>query len=110
MTLADWVTAPDNPYFAKAAVNRLWAHFFGVGLVDPEDDLRKDNPPSHPELLDELAKEFVAHDFDVQYLIRAITASDAYQRTSAVGEGRRHQSPCFRTDESETTDARTIVR
>jgi Protein of unknown function (DUF1553)/Protein of unknown function (DUF1549) len=87
VTLAEWVIAPDNPFFAKAAVNRLWAHFFGIGLVDPEDDLRKDNPPSHPELLDEMAKEFVAHDFDVQYLIRAITASDAYQRTSAVGEG-----------------------
>ncbi|HTK73622.1 MAG TPA: DUF1553 domain-containing protein [Gemmataceae bacterium] len=87
VTLAEWVTAPDNPYFAKAAVNRLWAHFFGVGLVDPEDDLRKDNPPSHPELLDELAKEFVAHGFDVQYLVRAITATDAYQRTSAVSEG-----------------------
>lgn len=87
VTLAEWVIAPDNPFFAKAAVNRLWAHFFGIGLVDPEDDLRKDNPPSHPELLDELAKDFVAHDFDMQYLIRAITASDAYQRTSAVGEG-----------------------
>ena len=87
VTLAEWVIAPDNPFFAKAAVNRLWAHFFGIGLVDPEDDLRKDNPPSHPELLDELARDFVAHDFDVQYLIRAITASEAYQRTSAVSEG-----------------------
>jgi Protein of unknown function (DUF1549)/Protein of unknown function (DUF1553) len=87
VTLADWVIAPDNPYFARAAVNRLWAHFFGIGLVDPEDDLRKDNPPSHPELLEELARQFVAHDFDVQYLIRAITASDAYRRTSAVTEG-----------------------
>jgi hypothetical protein len=87
VTLAEWVIAPDNPYFAKAAVNRLWAHFFGIGLVDPEDDLRKDNPPSHPELLDELARQFVAHDFDVQYLTRAITTSDAYQRTSAVDEG-----------------------
>lgn len=84
VTLAEWMIAADNPYFAKAAVNRLWAHFFGIGLVDPEDDLRADNPPSHPELLDELARQIVAHDFDVQYLIRAITASDAYQRTSAV--------------------------
>jgi Protein of unknown function (DUF1549)/Protein of unknown function (DUF1553) len=87
VTLADWVTSPENPYFAKAAVNRLWAHFFGVGLVEPEDDLRKDNPPSHPELLDELARQFVAQKFDVQFLIRAVVLSDAYQRTSAHTNG-----------------------
>jgi hypothetical protein len=83
VTLAEWLTAPENPYFAKAAANRLWAHFHGTGLVDPEDDQHANNPPSHPELLDELAREFVAHKFDVPFLIRAITASDAYQRTSA---------------------------
>src|SRR5213076_1722598 len=49
VTLAEWVTSPENPYFARAAVNRLWAHFFGVGLVTPEDDLRPENPASHPE-------------------------------------------------------------
>jgi Protein of unknown function (DUF1553) len=54
--LADWITAPDNPYFARAAVNRIWGHFFGVGLVDPVDDFRDDNLPSHPELLDDLAR------------------------------------------------------
>src|SRR5204862_3471531 len=73
-------------YFAKAAVNRLWAHFFGTGLVDPEDDQHVNNPPSHPELLDELAREFTAHKFDVHFLIRAITASQAYQRTSKAGQ------------------------
>jgi hypothetical protein len=83
VTLADWVTARDNPYFARAAVNRLAAHFFGTGLVDPEDDLRPDNPASHPELLDELAGQFAANGFNVQFLIRAITATQAYQRTSA---------------------------
>jgi hypothetical protein len=83
VTLADWVTARDNPYFARAAVNRLVAHFFGTGLVDPEDDLRPDNPASHPELLDELAGQFAASGFDVQFLIRSITATQAYQRTSA---------------------------
>jgi hypothetical protein len=81
--LADWVTAPDNPYFARAAVNRMWAHFFGVGLVDPVDDFREDNPPSHPELLDDLARAFVASGHDLGYLIRAICRSRAYQRTSA---------------------------
>jgi hypothetical protein len=81
--LADWVTAPDNPYFARAAVNRLWAHFFGAGLVDPVDDFRDDNPPSHPELLDELARAFVASGYDLNYLLRGLCQSRAYQRTSA---------------------------
>ena len=84
VALAEWMTAPDNPYFARAAVNRVWAHLFGVGIIDPPDDLREDNPPSHPELLDALAKAFVEHHYDLQYLIRAITASKTYQRTSAV--------------------------
>ncbi|MCH8992347.1 MAG: DUF1553 domain-containing protein, partial [Acidobacteria bacterium] len=58
--LADWITARDNPYFARATVNRIWAQMFGRGLVDPVDDLGKHNPPSHPQLLDELADYFVA--------------------------------------------------
>ena len=83
-TLADWVTAADNPYFARAAVNRLWAHFFGTGLVDPVDEFGEQNPASHPELLDELARQFAAHRFDLKFLIRAITNSQTYQRTSRV--------------------------
>lgn len=83
-TLAEWLTAGGNPYFARAAVNRLWAHLFGLGLVEPVDDFRTDNPPSHPDLLDELAGQFVAHRFDLHYLLRSITASRAYQLTSAA--------------------------
>ena len=83
--LADWVTAPENPYFARAAVNRVWARFFGTGIVDPVDDLRADNPPSHPELLDLLAEQFRSHGYDLKFLIRAITATKAYGLTSAVG-------------------------
>ncbi len=83
--LADWVTAPENPYFARAAVNRIWARFFGTGIVDPVDDFRDDNPPSHPELLDELARQFRSHGYDLKFLIRAITATKAYGLTSAVG-------------------------
>ncbi len=83
-TLADWLTAADNPFFARATVNRLWAQFFGIGLVEPVDDFRSDNPPSHPELLDELARQFAAHRFDLRYLVRSITASRAYQLTSAA--------------------------
>jgi hypothetical protein len=81
--LADWITAPDNPYFARAAVNRLWGLFFGVGLVEPVDDFRDDNPPSDPELLDDLSWAFVASGFDLAYLIRRLCLSRAYQRTSA---------------------------
>src|SRR5207248_3991949 len=82
--LANWVTSKDNPYFARAAVNRLWAHFFGVGLIDPVDDEpTEENPIRHAELLAELSQQFVAHDYDIKFLVRAITASKAYQRTSS---------------------------
>ena len=83
VVLANWMTAPDNPFFARAAVNRVWAQFFGIGLVDPVDDLGVENPPSHPELLDELARQFVAHRYDFKFLIRAITASRPYALSSA---------------------------
>jgi hypothetical protein len=85
VTLAEWVTKKDNPYFAKAAANRMWDHFFGIAIVEPVDDLGNDaNKPSHPELLEELAKNFADHDFDQKFLIRAIANSHAYQRTSAT--------------------------
>jgi hypothetical protein len=85
VTLADWVTSESNPYFARTGANRVWAHFFGIGVADPVDDEpTEENPVSHPQLLDELTSQFVAHKFDVKYLIRAITSSKAYQRTSAV--------------------------
>jgi hypothetical protein len=83
-TLAEWMTSPRNPWFARAAVNRVWAYFFGTGLVEPVDDLRDENPASHPELLDELARQFAAHRFDFKFLIRAITASRAYQSCAAA--------------------------
>jgi hypothetical protein len=86
-TLADWMTAKDNPFFAKALVNRMWAHFFGIGLVEPVDDLVDDNKPSHPELLDMLAREFASHDFDLKFLIRAITLSRTYQLSSITDAG-----------------------
>ncbi len=82
--LADWVTSPKNPFFAKAAVNRVWARFFGSGLVDPVDDMGGDSVSTHPELLDMLAAEFVAHDYELKYLIRAIAATRAYGLTSAL--------------------------
>jgi hypothetical protein len=80
--LAKWTTSPANHYFARATVNRLWAHFFGRGIVEPVDEESEQNPPSHPELLDELARQFVGHGYDLKFLIRAITHSQTYQRTS----------------------------
>ncbi len=77
--LADWMTAPENPFFATALVNRYWKHFFDRGLVDPEDDMRLTNPPSNPELLAALAQHFVASGYDLKDLIRTITNSRAYQ-------------------------------
>lgn len=79
---AAWITAPENPYFAKTAANRIWSHLFGIGIVDPVDDFSDIHPPSHPQLLDELSRELIAHDFDLKFLIRAITASRVYQLSS----------------------------
>jgi Protein of unknown function (DUF1553)/Protein of unknown function (DUF1549) len=81
--LAEWLTRKDNPYFARATVNRVWAYFFGAGIIEPVDEMvGADNSPSHPALLDELAREFAAHDFDLKYLFLAITSSKAYQLSS----------------------------
>jgi len=79
---ADWLTAPNNPFFAKAAVNRIWRNYMGRGLVEAEDDLRVSNPASNPELLDALADDFVKNRFDVKRLMRTILLSAAYQRSS----------------------------
>ena len=82
LALADWVTSPENPYFSRAIANRVWANFFGIGLVDPIDDLRVSNPASNPELLDALAKWLVEHDYDLKGLMRLILQSETYQRSS----------------------------
>jgi hypothetical protein len=86
VALADWMVREDNPFFARAMVNQLWSHFFGVGLVEPPDEISEENLPSHPELLDDLARAFVTQGYDVRFLIRAITASKAYQLASRVTE------------------------
>ncbi len=83
-TLAGWLTSKENGFFARAAVNRLWAHFFGNGIVDPVDDLEGEAEASHPELLDELAREFAKHDFDLKFMIRAITMTKAYRLSSRM--------------------------
>jgi len=82
--LAEWITSKDNPYFARAIVNRIWGHLMGFGIVEPVDDFTVDNQPSNPELLDALAKAFVEHNYDMKYLIRAIVLSKPYQLTSKM--------------------------
>ncbi len=80
--LCDWMTAPDNPYLARAFVNRVWAHYFGVGLVMPVDSFSAANPPSNEGLLDALAKDFVEHHFDIRHLESVILGSRTYQLSS----------------------------
>jgi hypothetical protein len=79
---ADWLTAADNPYFARAIVNRVWRNFLGRGLVEAEDDLRQTNPPTNADLLEALARDFIEHRYDVKHLVRTIMNSAAYQRSS----------------------------
>jgi hypothetical protein len=82
LLLAEWIKRPDNPYFARAIVNRVWAHYFGRGIVDPPDNLSPFNPPSHPELLGELCEQFIKNKYDLKWLHRTILTSRTYQQSS----------------------------
>jgi hypothetical protein len=86
LKLADWMKSPENPFFARALVNRYWKHFFGRGLIEPEDDIRDSNPASNPELLAALEKHFVASGFDLKDLVRTIVRSNAYQLSGVPNE------------------------
>jgi hypothetical protein len=93
--LAAWVTSPDNPYFARAMVNRTWWRLLGRGIVNPVDDMHSANSPSHPELLDLLAQRFAKSGFDLKFLTRAVVSSRAYQRTSRPGDDPEKQAALF---------------
>jgi hypothetical protein len=94
--LADWITSPTNPYFARTGANRIWGHLFGIGIIDPVDDEPGDeNPISHPEVLDLLSRQFVAHKFDVKYVLRAILMTQTYQRTSRVTHESQNDARSF---------------
>ncbi len=99
LALADWL--PHTPMFARMQVNRVWYHLLGRGLVDPVDDFRASNPPSHPELLDALAKDFAQNGYDLRRLIRTITASRTYQLAAA---------PNATNADDEANNSRAIVR
>jgi hypothetical protein len=89
--LAEWATSADNKYFARAGVNRVWAYFFGLGLAEPVDDLLREGGKN--EMLDELARQFADHQFDLKFLIRAIVNTRAYQLTSASADSSRDEDP-----------------
>jgi hypothetical protein len=86
LALADWVARPDNPFFARAQVNRVWYHLLGRGIVEPVDDFRASNPPANEPLLDALARDFVAHHFDLRHLVRTIMNSRTYQLSAVPNE------------------------
>ncbi|MCX7421047.1 MAG: DUF1549 and DUF1553 domain-containing protein [Planctomycetia bacterium] len=93
--LADWMTSKENPYFAKNLVNRYWGYLFGRGLVEPIDDLRATNPASHPELLNALATDFVAHGYDFKHLLRTICNSRVYQLATNLNPERDRNGMFF---------------
>jgi hypothetical protein len=93
--LADWVARPDNPFFARAQVNRVWFHLMGRGIVEPNDDFRASNPPSNGPLLESLAKDFVEHRFDLRHLVRTIMNSRTYQQSAVPNDSNRDDESNF---------------
>ncbi len=93
--LADWLTSPDNTYFTKAIVNRVWASFFGIGIVNPVDDLRVSNPPSNEPLMNALGDYLVANRYDLKTLMRAIMMSETYQRSADALPENKDESKHF---------------
>ncbi len=93
--LVDWMTAANNPFFARAVANRYWAHFFGRGIVDPLDDMRVTNPASNDELLDALAKDFIAGKFSLKHLVRTITKSRTYQLSAIPNDFNKQDKQNF---------------
>jgi hypothetical protein len=83
--LAEWMTSKENPWFARAIVNRMWGHFLGRGFTNPVDDMRASNPETMPQLLDLLAADFVANDYDLKHLIRVITQAEVYNLAASAG-------------------------
>ena len=90
-----WMRSPDNPYFARALVNRVWAHYLGRGIIDPADHLSSLNPPSHPELLDALAKGFIENKYDLKWLHKTILNSRTYQQSARPHETAKHDRRNF---------------
>lgn len=93
--LVDWMVRPENPFFARVFVNRMWGHFFGRGLVDQIDDMRETNPPTNPELLEALAKDFTEHKFDMKHIVRELALSRVYSLSSFPTDGNKSDMQNF---------------
>lgn len=93
--LAEWLTSPENPYFTRAIVNRVWKNYMGRGIVDPEDDLRLTNPPSNEKLLAALANDLARHDYDLKHLMRTILNSASYHRSSVPSDPSKPDSKYY---------------
>jgi len=106
---AKWITSPDNPYFAPSVANRIWAHFFGVGVVEPVDDIRVSNPPSNGELFDALGAKLVEYKYDYRQLIRDICNSQTYQRSSATNPSNESDTRNFARATPRRMTAETLL-
>src|SRR5262249_58538673 len=104
-----WLTAKDNKYFARASVNRVWAHFFARGLVNPIEDMNPQNPATHPELLTALSEAFAESGFDLKELVRAICNSDPYQRTSRPTSGNQNDEKWYSRAPVKVMEARVLL-
>jgi hypothetical protein len=107
--LFDWMRHPDNPFFARSFANRVWAHYFGVGIVDPVDDFSMANPPSNAPLLDALAADLIAGKFDVRKLEKAILMSRTYQLASKPNESNKHDRRNFSHSQIRPMMAEVVV-
>lgn len=107
--LADWVTSPTNPFFARATVNRLWSYYFGRGILHPVDDMRKTSPESVPGLLDALASELVEHKYDIKYLTRLILTSKAYQLSAIPNDSNAKDDQFFSHFMPKTMPAQAVL-
>ena len=99
--LAQWLTSPENTFFANNFANRIWAHFMGIGIIEPVDDVRISNPASNPELLDELGRRLVQYNYDFKQMVRDICNSQAYQRSTTNNQSNAHDELNF---------ARSLIR
>lgn len=107
--LADWLTSPSNLQFSRAIVNRMWRKFMERGFVEPVDDFRATNPPTNAALLDELARDFISHGYDLHHLIRTITASRAYQTSSVPVAGNKDDTMAYSRYYPKRLDAEQLL-
>lgn len=107
--VAEWITSPENPWFAPSIANRVWAHFMGVGIVEPVDDFRVSNPASNPELLDEIGGKLVEYEYDLRQLVRDICNSNAYQRSTVANASNETDAMNFARAQPRRIGAETLL-